>query len=210
MIAFYTVTGRRLDLALPRAIDVSVEDIACGLSKICRYTGQVELFYSVAQHACLVADLVPVALAFPALNHDNSEAYLGDMSSKLKHAPFMDGFRGLERAWEEAIETALGLRSLTPEERRRIKAADDLAAIYERVTMRYRRDFEINDIQNAIGEEWVTSSTFEELVSMAHLLPKFMIPQDHRMARAMWITRFSMNLKHWRGANDGLIVKGQL
>jgi 5'-deoxynucleotidase YfbR-like HD superfamily hydrolase len=165
------------------------------------------LFYSVAQHACLVADVVDEHLAFPALNHDDSEAYLGDVSSKLKHASFMDGYRNLENAWTMAIEIALGLRSLTPEERRHIKVADDLVAVFERINLRYRRDFKIDDIQRAIGEQWITHSTAEEMMAIAHRLPRFMTAQDHRIARAMWVTRFSMAGVRWRGANDGLLVR---
>lgn len=205
MITFFTVTGRRLDLGLPRPIDISIEDIACGLSKICRYNGQVELFYSVAQHACLVSELVDPPLAFPALNHDDSEAYLGDVSSKLKHAPFMDGFRNLENAWTMAIEIALGLRSLTPEERRQIKAADDLAAVFERVTMRHRREFQLADIEAALDQQWISHSTYEDMLHLAHRLPKFMTAVNHDVARAQWVIAYARHSVSWRGRLEALI-----
>lgn len=207
MIAFFTVTGRQLDLSLPRPIDVSVEDIFCGLSKICRYNGQIASFYSVAQHACLVAELVDPHLAFPALNHDDSEAYVGDMSSKLKHSPFMDYYRSLEQDWTNVIEIALGLQSLTPEERHQIKVADDLAAIYERVLLRYNRDFKLEDIQTAVSEQWITRSSVEEMTRLAGRLPSFMTPVSHDVARCRFAVHFARTCATWRGKHESLIVR---
>lgn len=199
MITFVTVTGRELDLSRPRASSISIEDIATALSKICRYNGQVELFYSDAQHACLVAELVRPELAFPALNHDNSEAYLGDVSSKLKHAPEMQWYRDQEVAWTRTIEQALRITSLTFEERHEIKVADDLAAVFERVTLRYHRDFQLDDIARACEQGWVTESTPTEMLAIAHRLPKFMVAQqDHRLAKAMFMTSFVRYGVNWR------------
>lgn len=196
-----------MDLEFPRPIDISIEDITTSLAKICRYNGQVDLFYSVAQHCGLVAELVHPSIAFPALLHDASEAYLGDMSSKLKHAPQMDWFRSKENAWTEAIEIALGLRSLTPEERHQIKTADDLVAIFERVTLRYRREFKALDIQVALDEKWITRSSYDDMAGLLHRLPRFMTPQSPELARSMFTVNFSRYLATWRGANDGLIIK---
>lgn len=61
------------------------EDIATGLAKRCRFNGQCEGFYSVAEHSILVSRLVPLRLALPALLHDASEAYLGSIATALKH-----------------------------------------------------------------------------------------------------------------------------
>jgi len=79
-----TRSGRRFDFVNPTAQQISIQDIAGALSKICRYTGHCKWFYSVAQHSVLVSQLVPRTLAFEALMHDAHEAYTTDVSSPLK------------------------------------------------------------------------------------------------------------------------------
>lgn len=44
------VTGRYLDLKDPQVDQFDIVDIAAGLSKICRFGGQCQRFYSVAEH----------------------------------------------------------------------------------------------------------------------------------------------------------------
>lgn len=82
-----TITGRVVDLAAPTPDMIDIEDIAHALSLLCRYNGHVEYHYSVAQHSCLVHDLLlgfPREIAFAGLMHDAAEAYVGDMGSPLK------------------------------------------------------------------------------------------------------------------------------
>jgi len=79
-----TITGRKIDLRNPQPKDISRRDIAAALSKICRFGGQCNEFYSVAQHSILVAHLVPPVFQRYALLHDASEAYLGDVIKPLK------------------------------------------------------------------------------------------------------------------------------
>ncbi len=83
-----TASGVRLDLDDPRPEDVRIEDVARGLSKICRFGAQPIEYYSVAQHALLVRQLVREAghpeLALAALHHDSHEAYLCDIPKPLK------------------------------------------------------------------------------------------------------------------------------
>lgn len=75
-----TASGRRLDLNNPSPEDIRIEDVAGGLSKVCRFGAQPLEYYSVAQHALLVRRLVVEAghpkLAQVALHHDSHEAYL--------------------------------------------------------------------------------------------------------------------------------------
>lgn len=85
-------TGEAFDLLDPTPEMVHPLDIANGLSKICRYTGQSPFFYSVAQHSVHVWEYVvnelgirsdhPLAQA--ALLHDASEAYCQDVSAPAK------------------------------------------------------------------------------------------------------------------------------
>ena len=84
-----TASGVRLDLDDPRPDDITLSDVAAALSKTCRFGAQARSFYSVAQHAVLVADLVEDAghpeLALAALHHDSHEAYACDLATPLKH-----------------------------------------------------------------------------------------------------------------------------
>jgi hypothetical protein len=57
--------------------EVQIEDVAGGLSKVCRFCAQAREYYSVAQHAMPVRRLVVEAghseLALVALNHDSHD-----------------------------------------------------------------------------------------------------------------------------------------
>lgn len=82
---------RTIDLLNPKPEDIHIEDIACGLSKICRFNGQIKEFYCVAQHSCICVDLAKRAgiedkiLLLSILLHDASEAYCGDVIKPLKN-----------------------------------------------------------------------------------------------------------------------------
>lgn len=83
-----TFSGLELDILNPHPDQISIIDIAHGLSNLCRYTGQTRFFYSVAQHSVLVATYLEKkygpAEAFAGLLHDASEAYMGDVATPLK------------------------------------------------------------------------------------------------------------------------------
>jgi uncharacterized protein len=83
-----TASGVRLHLDNPSPEDVRIEDVAGGLSKVCRFGAQPLEYYSVAQHALLVRRMVAEAghpeLALVALHHDSHEAYLCDIPSPMK------------------------------------------------------------------------------------------------------------------------------
>ena len=82
---FITASGITIDLLNPRVQDININDITSGLSKICRFGGQISHFYSVAQHSVLCSHLAPQELKKAALMHDASEAYLGDVIKPLKN-----------------------------------------------------------------------------------------------------------------------------
>jgi len=86
-----TATGRFVDLLNPDPGTLNEWDVAAGLSRTCRYGGHVRRFYSVAEHAVLVHDLMrwqaaPEEARRGALFHDAAEAYLGDLVAPLKWA----------------------------------------------------------------------------------------------------------------------------
>jgi uncharacterized protein len=85
-----TVSGRRVNPFALAHGDVDIDDIAQALANQCRFGGHCRRFYSVAQHSCLVADLVcrqggDSTAGLWALLHDAAEAYLSDLPHPLKH-----------------------------------------------------------------------------------------------------------------------------
>lgn len=94
-------SGGFFDLANPRADDVRLSDIACGLARICRFGGQPEQFYSVAEHcvhAARHAQRYGYKLGFEqaVLMHDAAEAYVGDVIRPVRR--MVPGFVDVERA----------------------------------------------------------------------------------------------------------------
>lgn len=79
-----TYSGKYFDFLDPKPNQIDIEDVAHGLSNMCRYTGQCLHYYSVAEHSVLTSTLVPKELALVALLHDASEAYLADIASPVK------------------------------------------------------------------------------------------------------------------------------
>jgi hypothetical protein len=124
--------------------DILIEDIAHALSLLCRYGGHCREFYSVAQHSCIVTNLVAewrpddVDLQLRALLHDATEAYIGDMVRPLKRALFE--YQMVECDLDEKIIFKFGLSSGQDDV---VKAADNSVLMGER-----------RDIVNHCGHEW--------------------------------------------------------
>lgn len=90
-----TISGGRLaDLNALTLDDMDIHVIAKSLSKLCRFGGHTDKFYSVAQHSVLVSKLLPPSLAFAGLMHDASEAFVTDMPKPIK--VMMDDYVDLE------------------------------------------------------------------------------------------------------------------
>lgn len=87
-----TFTGRQFWPLDPKPKEVEVRDIAHALANLCRFTGHVDAFYSVAQHSVLMARDVQKRftnrpeLPLWALLHDAAEAYISDLSRPVKAA----------------------------------------------------------------------------------------------------------------------------
>jgi 5'-deoxynucleotidase YfbR-like HD superfamily hydrolase len=134
-----TSSGKRLDLDNPRPEDIRVEDVAGGLSKVCRFGAQALEYYSVAQHALLVQRLVVEAghpeLALVALHHDSHEAYVCDIPTPLKRkiSADTDVYDEVCKTLDRVIAEAFGFER--PEdgspEQQAIKHADRQALLVE-------------------------------------------------------------------------------
>lgn len=97
-----TVSGRLVDYRNPQPEMFNAIDIATGLAHECRFGGQLEFHYSVAQHSLLVHALAPKELKLLALMHDAPEAYLKDIPKPLK-VILGSTYSDIEQAFEKAI-----------------------------------------------------------------------------------------------------------
>ena len=107
------LSGRRLDLLDPSALDIEVEDIAHGLARVARWNGRRNgaHIFSVAQHSLLVEALAHKRVPGldrgrpprPVLLHDAPEYVIGDMISPFK-AVIGDAYKTIERgSWRRSI-----------------------------------------------------------------------------------------------------------
>ena len=114
------LSGRRLDLLNPSPLDIEIEDIARGISRVARWNGQTSGVYplSVAQHSVIVAELlksynknIEIKWQLAALLHDAAEYIISDMITPLK------SFLGEEYIQlEEKIQSAINIRFSLPGE----------------------------------------------------------------------------------------------
>jgi 5'-deoxynucleotidase YfbR-like HD superfamily hydrolase len=104
-----TSTGKHFDFADPQPDQVDIIDIANGLAKQCRFSGQCREFYSVAQHSVLVSQYVvgPRELALEGLLHDAAEAYCQDIPSPLK--TLLPDYHCIEQRVQNIIYAKFGI-----------------------------------------------------------------------------------------------------
>src|SRR5947207_2025323 len=133
------LSGRRLDLLHPSALDVEIEDIAHGLARVARWNGQTSgpHIFSVAQHTLLVEAIARRRTSLDArtrlaiLLHDAPEYVIGDMITPFK-AVIGDSYKAVESRLLAAIHLRFGLpATLAPELARLTKMADREAAYLE-------------------------------------------------------------------------------
>jgi hypothetical protein len=99
-------SGAFMNYADPGACEVTIDDVALALGNICRFSGHVSQFYSVAQHAVNTSMIVAPEFAFDALLHDLAEAFTNDIPTPLKTA--IPAFKGLEILIESAMAVRFG------------------------------------------------------------------------------------------------------
>src|SRR5262245_9138947 len=134
------LSGRRLDLLDPSALDIEIEDIAHGLARVARWNGQTRgaHIFSVGQHALLVECIARLRepnldrrLRLAVLMHDAPEYVIGDMITPFK-AVIGDSYRAVEARLHVAVRLRFGLpRELAPSLQRLIKVSDRSAAYLE-------------------------------------------------------------------------------
>lgn len=167
-------SGEYFDILDPRSSRLDIQDIAHGLSNVCRFAGQCADFYSVAQHSVLVSYNVPPEHAFAGLMHDAAEAMIGDVSKPLK--VLLPEYQRIEHDIEQAIFERYGLPAKLPS---CVKQAD-LALLRT----------EQRDLMHADRDVW----TYAE---GAQALPVKIVEVPPRAAKNMFLGRF-YQLTGWR------------
>lgn len=134
------LSGRRLDILAPSAMDIEISDIAHGLARVARWNGQTigDYGYSVAQHSVVVERLVQTNAPdldqkwrLACLLHDGPEYVIGDMITPFKSA-LSPSYKEIETRLEEAIHLRFGLPAQLPAYVKAIiKRADRMAAWLE-------------------------------------------------------------------------------
>lgn len=92
----YIETWSGLDLYLPDPdpSSIVIEDIAHALSRVCRFAGHVDRFYSVAEHSIHVSLAVPHKYALQGLLHD---------ATRSRFTPSVPGLRNTKSTCDGRI-----------------------------------------------------------------------------------------------------------
>jgi len=163
-----TITGKHFNFRDIQPESICIEDIATALSNICRFTGHVPEFYSVAQHSVLVSELVPPEYALEALLHDAAEAYCSDINSPLKS--LLPDYRAIISNVEMVIAWKFNLPPAMSEP---VKHADLVMLATE------RREFGLDD-----GTPWPILDGIDPA-------PMFIAPLSPRQALVRFMQRFN-------------------
>lgn len=129
---------KKVSLDNPDGAVMDIQTIANALSHICRFAGQLNCFYSVAQHSVLVSHLVSTRWAFAGLMHDATEAFCNDLPKPIKQ--ILPDYDVIEDKFWLALAKQYDLPIELPHE---IHTADRIALITE-----------ARDLQN--GNDWKT------------------------------------------------------
>jgi uncharacterized protein len=164
------LSGRRLDLIDPSPLDIELEDIAHGLSRVARWNGQTvgDAIFSVAQHSLLVEAIMTMHYAglskqdrLAALLHDAPEYVVGDMISPFK-AVIGGDYKAVEQRLLSAIHLRFGLPAiLTVALIKQIKTADGIAAYFEATQL---AGFTEEEAQTIFGKPALAFDRFENLL----------------------------------------------
>lgn len=150
------------------------ELIGHALSKICRFTGQIQdetRIYSVAQHCLHASYIVPPEYAFEALMHDRVEYVLGDVSKPLK--ALLPDYQRLEEFFERETAPMFGLPYPMSSV---VKLADTRMLVTERADLMPNPDFDPEG-------EW-------DWCKHVKRAPITIVPLSPYLAKLNWLERY--------------------
>jgi len=181
------LSGRRLDLLDPSALDVEIADIAHGIARVARWNGQTEgaHIYSVAQHS-LLTEVIARQRArldrqsrLAVLLHDAPEYVIGDMISPFK-AVIGDAYKAVEARLLAAIHLRFGLPPVLPADLTAlVKAADRCAAYLEATRL---AGFSLDEARRFFGPAPKFSAAIER---------DYLTPWPAELAQARYLERFA-------------------
>jgi len=181
------LSGRRLDLLDPSALDIEIEDIAHGLARVARWNEQTSgtHIFSVAQHSLLVETLAHMrapgldrSRRLAVLLHDAPEYVIGDMISPFK-AVIGDAYKVVERRLLAAIHRRFGLPAKSaPDLEKLIKTADREAAFLEATRL---AGFNITEARRFFGRPPAISLSMER---------DYLKPWPAETAQSRYLDRF--------------------
>ncbi len=183
------LSGRRLDLLDPSPLDIEIEDIAHGLSRVARWNGQTmgEQAFSVAQHCLLVESIFAhtqqaanTSQRRAALLHDAAEYVIGDMISPFKAALGVD-YKAFELRLMAAIHIRFGLAAHTHETlEAELKQADRAAAYLEATQL---AGFSLGEAETFFGRpKGLNGAGFQQFLDLK--------PLSAVAAKAAYLKRF--------------------
>lgn len=151
------LSGAMFNYNKPEESDVTIEDIASAVSNVCRFSGHLPRFYSVAQHLVNTSRIVSPDLAFTALMHDTAEAFTNDLPTPLKWA--LPIFKELEVRIESAMSNKFGFQYPYPDA---VKLADTQMLLLEKNYVKedtneweYYRDVEFEHLRDKVDlDSW--------------------------------------------------------
>ncbi len=181
------LSGRRLDLLDPSALDVEIEDIAHGLARVARWNGQTigAHIFSVAQHTLLVEAIARARAPgldkrarLAILLHDAPEYVIGDMISPFK-VVIGGAYKAVEARLLTAIHLRFGLPAKLPDDLLRlIKEADRGAAFLEATKL---AGFGVVEARRFFGKRPALSATAER---------EYLSPWPAEVAQRRYFERF--------------------
>lgn len=113
MSEILTSTGKRFELFKPDSIMIEPHDISHALAHLCHFNGRAREFYSVAQHSCIVATMVPEEHRLAALLYAATDAYVAVINEHPKLWMFLQQ-RFEDVIWQRICER-FSLSHETPE-----------------------------------------------------------------------------------------------
>lgn len=139
-----TFTGKKFDYVNITDNEIDIIDITMALSKLCRFGGHTQKFYSVGEHSIHCARLakrlgLSKRLQLLALIHDFSEAYCIDIPSPLKD--LLDDYKDIEHNVFEHILNMFKIELPTQEEYDTVKVIDNALLMNE--IRQLKRDYSI-------------------------------------------------------------------
>lgn len=110
---FKTASRITINVLDPKPEMIELHDIVQGLAYKAHFSGQINQYFSIAEHCILTEHLVAIdhmddhELRLIALLHDASEAYIGDMISPIK--VLIPKFKEMEMRLQSVIFDKFGL-----------------------------------------------------------------------------------------------------